>query len=187
MATRQPNDDKFKELILFICQRSEGDSPFGAIKLNKLLFFTDFLSYARSGRAVTWHEYRKLQNGPAPKRLRPLVDQLISEGRAVIVSRDYFNRTLKRLVAIKPADVSKFTSSDIALVTDLIQMFWGRDAASMSRIADRFVVQWNSLELLETIPYETALVRRGKRSEQAERIAKELGPLARKYLSSGSA
>lgn len=57
MLCHQPDDDKFKELILFICERSEGDSPFGAIKLNKLLFFTDFVSYSRFGHAVTWHEY----------------------------------------------------------------------------------------------------------------------------------
>ncbi len=187
MAHQQPNDEKFKELVLFISERSEGDTPFGAIKLNKLLFFIDFWSYSRFGDAVTWHEYRKLQNGPAPKRLKPLVEQLISEGRAVIVEREYFNRTLKRLIATRSADTSKFTGRDIALATYVIHEFWGRDAASMSRHADRFVVHWTSLELLDTIPYETALVQRGHRSEQAEKIAKELGPLARKYLGSGSA
>lgn len=103
-----------------------------------------------------------------------------------MAERAYFDKTLKRLIATKPADVSKFTSREVALATELIHQFWGRDAASMSRIADRYVVHWHSLELLETIRYETALARRGGRSDLAEKAAKELGPLARKYLTSWS-
>ena len=36
------NERKFRELILNISEQSEGDSTFGAVKLNKLLFYIDF-------------------------------------------------------------------------------------------------------------------------------------------------
>ena len=39
--------DKFRELILYIAQESEGDPNFGATKLNKILFFCDFLGLPR--------------------------------------------------------------------------------------------------------------------------------------------
>lgn len=51
----QPTFDpaKFKALMLYAAEKSRGDPRFGAIKLNKILFFSDFLSYGLTGRAVT--------------------------------------------------------------------------------------------------------------------------------------
>ena len=37
------NDAKLRELVLYICYLSEGDNSFGKVKLNKILFYADFL------------------------------------------------------------------------------------------------------------------------------------------------
>jgi len=39
-----PNDRKFQELLLYVAARCEGAPTFGATKLNKILFFADFLA-----------------------------------------------------------------------------------------------------------------------------------------------
>lgn len=52
-----PNDEKLKELILYITIRSEGDRHFDSDKLKKLLFFSDFLAYLYFGEPITGHEY----------------------------------------------------------------------------------------------------------------------------------
>jgi hypothetical protein len=64
---RQPKPDreKLRELILHVARRSEGDIAFGVTKLNKLLFFIDFLACLRFGKPITGEEYQKLDNGPA--------------------------------------------------------------------------------------------------------------------------
>jgi hypothetical protein len=42
-----PEDEqKMKELILYISQKCADDTKFGATKLNKILYFSDFLAYA---------------------------------------------------------------------------------------------------------------------------------------------
>src|SRR6266487_3415423 len=46
-------DEKLRELILHICIRSEDDEAFGAVKLNKLLFFSDFHAFLRLGKPIT--------------------------------------------------------------------------------------------------------------------------------------
>ena len=45
MATRiVPDCEKLKELVLVVAQLCADDRNFGAVKLNKLLFFADFLA-----------------------------------------------------------------------------------------------------------------------------------------------
>jgi hypothetical protein len=51
VARRQnqhPDDEKLRELILYVSTLSKDDDNFGATKLNKLLFYADFLAYQRS-------------------------------------------------------------------------------------------------------------------------------------------
>jgi antitoxin SocA-like protein len=72
----QVDDRKIKELILYLASKSEQDPRFSATKLNKLLFYCDFASYRRWGRAITGHSYQKLQFGPAPKAMLPLLEQM---------------------------------------------------------------------------------------------------------------
>jgi hypothetical protein len=57
---------------LLIATRSEGDEPFGAVKLNKLLFYADFFAYVKFGECITGQEYQKLAQGPAPRRMLPV-------------------------------------------------------------------------------------------------------------------
>ena len=43
------NERKFKELVLYVAHRCGLDPNFGAVKLNKELFFSDFWAYAEFG------------------------------------------------------------------------------------------------------------------------------------------
>ena len=62
---RRPNKDKIAGvLISFIskCNNEYNDK----LKLNKLLFYTDFVSYKLSGYSITGLSYRAIDYGPAP-------------------------------------------------------------------------------------------------------------------------
>src|SRR5215467_9574991 len=86
----QPNDEKFKELILYIASHSEDDPAFGATKLNKLLFFADFITYLRLGHPITGQEYQRLENGPAPRRMLPAKAELLLDNDIAISKPMYF-------------------------------------------------------------------------------------------------
>ena len=72
--------EKLRGLILHICIRSEDDEAFGAVKLNKLLFFSDFLAFVRLGKAITGQEYQKLDHGPAPRRMLLVIREMERSG-----------------------------------------------------------------------------------------------------------
>lgn len=56
---------KLKNVILFFIERFKGVF---VTQMNKLLFYTDFLSYREHGQAMTGLMYRAIQRGPVPNR-----------------------------------------------------------------------------------------------------------------------
>ncbi|MBM4416381.1 MAG: DUF4065 domain-containing protein [Chloroflexi bacterium] len=71
-VTRQFDRSRFKEVLLYIAQSSENDPRFGATKLNKILYFSDFKAFATLGDFITGATYQRLDRGPAPHELRLL-------------------------------------------------------------------------------------------------------------------
>jgi Protein of unknown function (DUF4065) len=185
-TTRIPDDGKFKELVVFISQRCEGDPAFGATKLNKLLFYADFIAFLKTGKAITWHKYRRLENGPVPRRLVPIIRELETDGTIITVTRDHFGFQQKRTVARRDANLAAFSGEEIALVTKLIEEFWGQSAQSVSNESHEFI-GWKIAEDGEDIPYEMALVRLEKPTPAdmavAEGLSLELQALAAEVIS----
>ena len=77
---REPDDRRFAELMLYISQKSKDDPKFGATKLNKLLFYSDFLAYANLGDSITGFEYQKLEHSPGPRRIMAIRRNLSVKG-----------------------------------------------------------------------------------------------------------
>lgn len=157
VARIRPQDRKLAELILFISERSEGDVRFGAVKLNKLLFYADFLAYLHHGSSVTGQEYQKLHNGPAPRRLMSVRDALIASGALAVCEAEHHNRSQERTFALREADLTGFTADEIALVTEIISANWDRNAAEFSHLSHEFH-GWEDVGIGETIPYEIVLL-----------------------------
>jgi hypothetical protein len=177
-----PDDRKFQELILFICQRSAGDPRFGATKLNKHLFFADFLAYKVLGQSITGQLYFRLGNGPAPRRLLPTIEKLKGEQAVAQGTHDYFGYTQTRTYGLRDPDLSVFSAEEIALVTELIEEFWDRNAAEISAVSHGFF-GWEVAGDQEDIPYEVALISRREPTFAERERAMKLEPLAKECLS----
>ncbi len=169
------SERKFRELILLICARSEGDKKFGATKLNKLLFHSDFSAYLAFGKAITGQLYFKLPNGPAPKKLKLAYKEI-----------EYFGRTQKKPIALRQPDLSVFTPQEIDLVHSKIQKFWNLSASEISEQSHGFL-GWIVAKDKEIIPYSTALVGTRKPSAEEQAYGLELEPMAAECLARGNA
>lgn len=177
----QPNDTKLKELILFIALHSEGDKRFGATKLNKLLFFADFLAYLYLGKPITGHEYQALPKGPAPRYLMPIREAMEVDKDIAIQKIDFYGREQHKIFALREPDLSLFTAEEIELVHHIIEECWNKRANDISDDSHRFV-GWALAGPGETIPYEVALVSTTDPTPADIAYAKELEPLALEYL-----
>ncbi len=172
-AENVPNDDKFRELILHICRRSEGDSKFGATKLNKLLFYSDFLAHRQFGVSITRHVYQRLENGPAPRALVPILRELEAAGHVARSEHDYFGKRQIKAVALRDPDLSLFSGQEIGLVDSIISEFWGKTAKQVSDLSHKFI-GWALAEDGETIPYSAALIGFKKPTNKDMEIGREM-------------
>jgi hypothetical protein len=152
------NREKLKELILYVSEKCGDDPRYGATKLNKILFFSDFFAYAKYGEPITGAEYMRESYGPIPKRLLPARQELVSEGAlAIQESQVSHTATQKRPVSLRAANLALFTGQQIALVDWVIEQLRGANASSVSKHTHKYAM-WQAASNGETIPYETVFV-----------------------------
>jgi hypothetical protein len=177
----RPSDAKLRELILLISEWSQADPKFGAIKLNKLLFHADFSAFLTYGQPITGQEYFKLPQGPAPRRLKAITEAMKKTGEFAWQEISYFGHTQKKPIALRAADVSKFSGTDVSLVRQTVEKFWKMSATEISDQSHLFL-GWKAAHLQETIPYTTALVSRRTPTDHERKRGLALQGLAEKHL-----
>lgn len=172
------NEAKFRELVLYIAERSVGDETFGATKLNKILFYSDFRAYGYSGSPITGARYRAMQNGPVPEEMSKIRSELESTNQAVVVPGTYFGYPQQRLVSLRAANVSLFTGQEIAIVDQVIQEF---EALTARELSDQSHTEaaWRITPFGEYIPYSAVFLSSQHPSAydilRGQEIAKEYG------------
>ena len=151
---RDDSEERLAELVLYIANRSEFDQRFGATKLNKVLFYADFIAFARFGRPITGATYRRLQHGPVPRILPRIQRVLTSQNRATIKVTDYYGREQKRLIGLDEPDLDMFTAREIALVDEVLEAFRHKSARELSDLTHEYR-GWEYAGHGEDIPYST--------------------------------
>jgi len=146
-----------KELIVYIADRLVLHPKFGATKLNKILFFSDFIAYAKLGKSITGEEYQKLPQGPAPKYLVPVRNAMDSKD-IICFQRETFSGTQHRIAPLRPPKLEKFTPEQISIIDQVIDALKDKDADEVSELSHDFV-GWKIVKDGEEIPYETVFLR----------------------------
>ena len=167
VITDEPTDRRLAELMLFVANRSADDKKFGATKLNKILFFSDFVSMRRQGQAIMGTPFMREKKGPVPRRLLPVRERLIEQKRAVIQKVTLFSgKEQHRLIALDEPDLSIFTSADIDIVTAIIGALWNKTAEQVSDLSHELPA-WELADDKEDIPIEAAFIISIKATSQA--------------------
>lgn len=146
---------RFRELIVYASKKCANDPHFGAIKLNKILYHSDFRAFERFGVPLTGVRYQKLQFGPAPKSLLLTRRSLIEEGairldKAPLV----WGYEQHRTVALRSPVMSLFSDKEIQLVDEVISDLWGKTGTEVSDASHD--VRWRVVNMHDSMPYELA-------------------------------
>ncbi len=147
------SEQKFKELVVYIATRCKGDPAFGTVKLNKLLFFSDFLAYAELEEPITAAEYIKLEYGPSPKNMLPIREEMESLGEITVSRQSHYGYPQDRIIPRRDPDLSAFTGDELKLVERVIEGFRNDNATQLSNLTHHFP-GWQSAATREVIPYE---------------------------------
>ena len=163
---------KFRELIVYIAQRSV-DADIGDVKLNKILFFSDFYAYGFLGRPITGAEYQKQPMGPTARRLLPERRVLVGEGAVSVDEPQYLSPTRTTHPNRKP-NTALFADEELALVDEVIEMFKNSGTNEVSEFSHSVSAGWKVVEMRETIPYSTVFVSASKPPRAAFDRGREL-------------
>lgn len=82
---RQPNLGKFTEMVVFFTQKLK---PFKT-KMNKLLFYADFLNYKRNCCSISGIQYQAIQMGPVPYKFQSVYEYLVDSDCVAIKNIDF--------------------------------------------------------------------------------------------------
>lgn len=152
------DEAKLRELIVYVADKCERDRFFGAVKLNKILFYSDFIAYSTTGRPITGAEYSKQQFGPVATR-SPSVKRALIKRRAVFEKDDPVpgGYEQKKLLALRQPVLSKFAAAEIAIVDRVIESLRDNSGADVSEMSHQYP-GWKLAEMGEKIPYYTVFL-----------------------------
>lgn len=77
---KAPDFNKFSEMVVFFTEKLQ---PWKT-KLNKLLFYADFIMYKQTGYSISGVQYRAIPMGPVPNNFNSIYEYLANKGEVDI-------------------------------------------------------------------------------------------------------
>jgi hypothetical protein len=175
-------EQKLKELIVYISSKCASDPKYGKTKLNKILFFSDFLYYQKKLKPISEVKYRHLPYGPVPDDIDKLIKTMLGKDIdvAYVTSGRY---TKHKFFAKREADLSSFEPAMIAHVDSIIEDVCGENSMTGTQLSD--LTHEESIGYIVTsqgqeIPYSTVFLKDKRyqkatvwEKEKAKELAKE--------------
>lgn len=149
--------DKFRNLILYVAEQSRDDLKFGATKLNKILYFADFEAYGLWGQPITGATYVRLDRGPVPREILPVLREMEGEGAIRRFESTYFHHLQKRVEPLEQADTTVFAIRELDLVDRVISELAHLNASDVSALS-HLDEGWRLADDRDTIPYSAVYI-----------------------------
>jgi Protein of unknown function (DUF4065) len=145
--------DKFTDLVHYICAKVTDPSLLGAIKLNKVLWFSDTIAFAEIGESITGVQYIKQKFGPVPKPILPVINGLVRDGILRVEEVFYYGHSKRQFVSVREPVTSSFTEKQLQIVDFVIAAITTRHtAASISDLTHDDI--WKLAQIGEEIPHK---------------------------------
>lgn len=149
--------DRLRQMILYVATRSGDAKRFGRIKLNKILWKSDFDAFAARGIPVTGCAYQRLRLGPAPKAMLPLYTEMLRIGLLREEVTDFGDEVEERRpIALVDPNISYFNDEDLLFVEGAIGYYW--HLTGMETSDDSHGLAWSTRSDGEPMPYQSALL-----------------------------
>jgi len=179
---------KLKELIIYISGKFESEPAAGDTKLNKILFFSDYVAFGKFGETITGENYTKQEFGPVCQRLLIARKEMIPKD-VVVIRRPTIDGLQTRTIPKREANLTIFDGEQIAIVDEICELFRRDDAKTISEFSHKFQ-GWRKTRTGDVIPMETFFLPAEQRSEVSDHelaVLKELEKTYGRHPASGEA
>lgn len=124
----QTSLSRLKNIMLYILNKCD---DVWCTKMNKLLFYVDFLSYRERGMAMTGLSYRAIDFGPVPDRWDRVYSEFAEVKQEFRQAGDFVGSVL---TALQEADVSAFTGDEIKVLDTVCSIFGSKSSREISHM-----------------------------------------------------
>ena len=156
---------KFKALVHHIIHECARPDQLGAIRLNKVLWFSDVTAFRIEGKPITTEKYVKRQRGPVPRRILQALKALEASGDIAIVEPEHEFDT-RKLMSVKSPRSKLLTSREKLITSAVLSAVLDRTANEISEMSHddiwRAAAEGEEIPLcatLATMPGESSTVR----------------------------
>ncbi|MDZ4179161.1 MAG: DUF4065 domain-containing protein [Coriobacteriia bacterium] len=147
----RPAVRKLEEMVVYFAAKPS----MWRTKLNKLLYYADFLHYKRHGRSISGARYIHMQYGPVPADFYTLQATLIDQASLAEVPVEYCDCAGTIFEALRPVDGDVFDQNELSTLDHVSRLFAEMSAAEISEFSHR-EPGWRETKDRETIPYDYA-------------------------------
>jgi Protein of unknown function (DUF4065) len=145
------NEDKFKNLILYICSKAEPQN-LGATKLDKILWYSDAYAYLMIGEPITGETYIKRQFGPFAPHFYKMIEELEADGKLCVRPTDHYGFAKKEYIPLVQADIEDFLPQEVSIIDDIIDVVCNNyTAKGISEQSHNDI--WEMADIGDEIPY----------------------------------
>ena len=117
---RQPMDfdrTKFKRLVHYVAWKAGKRHWFGAVKLNKVLWYADARTYVLRGNSITGETYIREKFGPVPRHIKQICEEMERERTIECIKEGKLNR----VIALTPAKPNWFSPEELQSINYWIE------------------------------------------------------------------
>lgn len=161
-------NDKFKALVHHVVSSCDDPTRLGAIRLNKILWFADSISYRLHGASITGESYVKRQYGPVPKNILSTIDELVDDGSIMVAEKENaIGHKTRLFVSLENPSDDFFSPLELGVIEVMIkEICTNHTANSISDLTHDQV--WEAANMGEEIPLYATLARNpGEIGEEA--------------------
>ena len=142
--------NRLRNIMLYILNRCD---EVWCTKMNKLLFYTDFMSYRERGIAMTGLSYRAIDFGPVPERWDRVYSEFPEVRQELRQVGDFVGSVL---IASEESDYSMFTDAELKVLDSICTHFSKMSSREISRISHDEDAWLNHHDKREHIPFDDA-------------------------------
>lgn len=142
--------NRLKNIMLYILNRCD---EVWCTKMNKLLFYTDFMSYRERGMAMTGLSYHAIDFGPVPERWDRVYSEFPEVRQELRQVGDFVGSVL---IASEESDYSMFTDAELKVLDSICTHFSKMSSREISRISHDEDAWLNHHDKHEHIPFDDA-------------------------------
>src|SRR5689334_9411951 len=119
---------KLEEAIHYICSTCTAGDRLGAVKLNKILYYSDMVHYAKTGSSITGASYAKRQRGPVPKQVLPAIENLCRAARLDVRNISVFDMVRREYDSYGDTNLAVFSADEIEQINMMLRFVCDQSA-----------------------------------------------------------